>query len=190
MIKNIENRIDFWNERHKIKYQGNTYYNENLIKKYSYNSTVLEIGPGEGRQFQIAYPCCKEYSIADISPNVLLSELYNKEKVKNKYLIDRYEKFLDKYFEFIHFWYVLHHIKLEEDIDFFRFIRNCMNKYSILVFNFSENTKAKFVHNDGVKTTNRKIGYIKSILEMNNLNIMDLHKMDRNNIIVECKVNA
>lgn len=187
MIQNLKERLEFWNERHKIKYQGNTIVDEEIIKRYAKESSVLEIGPGEGRQFKIAYPLSKQYTIIDISSKVIENPIYSK---VHKILIENFNLQINKTFDFIHFWYLLHHIMKEEDSLFFSFITKHCNKDTIVAFNFSEDLNKKFVQNNGIKTTNRSKEYVNSLLKKNNFSIIESKKVYKNNVIRVCKYNG
>jgi len=68
-------RIDFWDKHHVTSFQGTShplpitsiFMWQDLIK----NKSVLEIGPGDGRQANQLCLLAKEYSVADISKLVL-----------------------------------------------------------------------------------------------------------------------
>lgn len=133
-----ESRLDYWAKNYKTYCQGGSLacpfekYINMFVKK-----NVLEIGPGEGRQFYTLYPFCKYYSVADISDVVLAQAKFD--VCKNKILISDYSKKfdrkVDKKFDVIHFWYVLHHVLPSELKSFFRWISKHLVKGGITLFN-------------------------------------------------------
>lgn len=95
---------------------------------------VLEIGPGEGRQSVWAWALAKSYSIADISEAVLNDSVFQRDGLK-RYHIKSYDDDFGVQFEFIHFWYVLHHILPDELKPFFQFVHRHTKSGGELLFN-------------------------------------------------------
>ena len=131
-----DDRVQHWRRDHTEVAQGDSppipfdgeVYNEFRMWH------VLELGPGEGRQFRKVAPICASYSIADIVPEVLQLPIYN--NVAGKFLITDYTSDnFGKMFDVIHFWYVLHHVLEWELRDFFLFCFRHLCKYGTLVFN-------------------------------------------------------
>src|SRR4030042_7031014 len=94
-LDQLEERIVFWDQKHKIVCQGSTPVGENILRKYCRKNNILEIGPGEGRQFCIANPISGTYSIADISSIVLENSIYA--CCKDRFLITNYDAVLGKF---------------------------------------------------------------------------------------------
>ena len=102
--------MKFWGEHFKAKYQGATTFPELAMQELCSGSDVLEIGPGEGRQFGKLVSISKSYSVADICQEVLDQEMYDKCLSKiliTSYLVDRIG---GERFDVVHCWYVLHHV--------------------------------------------------------------------------------
>lgn len=147
-------RKDFWDVKHKSDCQGTTTFvmlKENL--DLFTDKKVLEIGPGEGRQFNLVKGQTQDYSIADISQATLDEKNY----VNNveKYLLEDYSQDFDVKFDVIHFWYVIHHVRLEEIHSFFGFLDRHLTEDGLLIFNFPETVTFTegVLENDGIKTT-------------------------------------
>lgn len=97
---------------------------------------VLEIGPGNGRQYERVRNKARTYSIADISPAALGDPTFN--QVTSKYLLTSWHQDLNRKFDVIHFWYVLHHIRQDEMGEFFAFICRHLRESGIAAFNCPE----------------------------------------------------
>lgn len=113
---------------------------------------VLELGPGNGRQYEKIRPLCASYSIADISPIALRADVFR--GVSHKLLITDWRELFGVSFNVIHFWYVLHHIQRGELIDFFQFIANHLEYGGSVLFNTPqlENVQGS-LDGDGIGTT-------------------------------------
>ena len=152
-IHNLQKRVDFWSDRYQKQYQGNSpvfnfHDHLNIFK----DKHILEIGPGEGRQFDHVYPMSSSYAIADISKEVL-----NQTKYINiqKYHITSYNDSFNNTFEVIHFWYVITHILKEELRPFFEFLYKLTSEKGVLVFNYQciDEYSIDQLANDGMKTS-------------------------------------
>lgn len=151
-IDNLEIRRSFWGDVIKTnpvwdKASPTKYLDENrhLFK----DKSVLEIGPGNGRQFYTIYPLTKAYVIADISRTVLENKLF--EHIP-KWQICEYNTWEHEKAEITHFWYVLHHVKLNELSAFFKFIHSTLIDEGIAFFNFPLFKRVEVADN-GMKTT-------------------------------------
>lgn len=154
-------RKDFWDVKHKTACQGSTTFNmlkENL--DLFTDKKVLEIGPGEGRQFNLVKEQTQDYSIADISQAALDEKTYD--NGVEKYLLEDYNQDFDVKFDVIHFWYVIHHVKLEEVHSFFGFLDRHLTEDGLLIFNYPETAKIADGHleNNGIKTTPLSTGIV------------------------------
>ena len=92
LLKDIEKRINFWDDNHLAYQQGDSI--KVPFDKHIHlfdNKKVLEIGPGEGRQYEVVCDIVKEYAIADISQKVLNRPLYNNIKIKDKIMTEYIE---------------------------------------------------------------------------------------------------
>lgn len=113
---------------------------------------VLEIGPGRGRQFERLWNKTRTYSVCDISPAALEKPVFA--PAKARFLISSYKENLLQSFDVIHFWYVLHHVKVDELSDFFRFIARHLRPNGLAIFNSPQtgNHRAWYT-GDGIGTT-------------------------------------
>ena len=129
-----QERREYWSGNYLAYQQGDSLAIPCEQKKeYFINKHVLEIGPGEGRQFDFVFPFVKSVSIADISETVLNQKKYA--NVKDRFLINSYDDDFGKTFDVIHFWYVLHHVKFDELESFFNFLFRHINKNGTILFN-------------------------------------------------------
>lgn len=164
-MKNMGARLDHWSDGHTAINQGDS--PPCPFEKYTHFFTfrdVLEIGAGEGRQYEYAHIGTKSYSIADISEEALDTERIPLHV--DRYLITDYDSNFGRKFDLIHFWYVLHHIPREELFAFINFLRRHLISGGILMFNtpyldFDEGAYA----DDGVNTTPHKIYHMLQYLD-------------------------
>lgn len=118
-----EKRIEWWDGHHIIKKQGDS--EENPLKTipgwktFQTNKDVLEIGPGEGRQYDILSKLAKSYAVAGIS-NIVLEKYKDKTDI---YLIEDYAVYFQREFDVINAFYVFHHVLEEELEDFVYFLK-------------------------------------------------------------------
>ena len=153
-MKNQEARLEHWSTGWTTKNQGDSpptpFY---MYMDYFEGKDVLEIGPGEGRQYNEVKHLTKSYSIADISAEALASSQFD--AVDHKHLLKRFSDRLHRKFDLIHFWYVLHHIPSNELYDLAAsFLPNHLNENGIVMFNTPYLDFAKGAYgNDGVLTT-------------------------------------
>lgn len=170
MLKDLEKRITHWDANHLAYQQGDSIKVpfENY-KSFFVDKDVLEIGPGEGRQYEeilnflnsLKLASTKSYSIADISQKVLDESLYN--SIKGKYLIKSYLDRFEAKFDVIHFWYVLHHVLPEELNVFIDFLYAHLNDKGIIMFNtpYLDYDAGNYTPN-GIKTTEFTIGDVEN----------------------------
>ena len=165
MKYNIENRLEHWSSGWTAKNQGDSdpapFIN---YVKYFVGADVLEIGPGEGRAYEVVRRVVSSYYIADISESVLKAPVWN--NVDGKHLIRGWDKGFGFQFDTVHFWYVLHHVPRCELYDFFIWAADQLRKDGILMFNtpflgFHEGA----YKDDGVQTTPYTVGEVTSLLE-------------------------
>ncbi len=117
--------------------------------------SVLEIGPGDGRQFLTLSALAGRYAIADISPRVLGHELYRNVP---RYRIDGYDTFAaPELFHTITFWYVIHHVLVDEAPELMAAARRHLRPGGSLLFNAPDCAlEAEYLSEragDGFKTT-------------------------------------
>jgi cyclopropane fatty-acyl-phospholipid synthase-like methyltransferase len=161
---NREQRLEHWSTGWTAKNQGDSDPAPFIdYAKYYVGSDVLEIGPGEGRAYEVIRRVVESYAIADISQQVLDCPVWN--GIQKKFLLRGYEDIPDR-FDVVHFWYVLHHVPRCELWDFFEWVMNCLKRDGMLLFNtpflgFHEGA----YKDDGVQTTRYQIGEITSLLE-------------------------
>lgn len=126
------------------------------------DKNILEIGPGEGRQFKKIQPLSKTYAIADISQKLLEDDLY---KNVDQYLIKDYNEDFDRKFNIITFWYVLHHVLEEELQDFINFLKRHLVTTGFLYFNSPNNIiDPDAIGSNGILVTNYSSINVKNIL--------------------------
>ena len=110
---------------------------------------VLEIGPGRGRQYVNLRKRVDTYSLCDIVH--LDKVMYGEDQ---KYWITDYDIELSADFDVIHFWYVIHHIKLDELPKFFKFLWKHLRLGGIILFNTPWlGNERKWYVGDGIGTT-------------------------------------
>lgn len=167
-MSNFDDRSGFWSTHYKKKYQGGAPFNLLLdnIHLFIYKD-VLEIGPGEGRQFEKVKDVCMTYSVADISEIVLSQDMYKNLK---KYLITSYDMDIKEKFDVVHFWYVVNHILPEELYIFFKYICGLVKESGVVMFNYQDTKLIKKYTNDalennGKKTTNISIDKIEGAIK-------------------------
>ena len=147
----MQERSKFWDDNHLARQQSDslaTPFDELLFV----DKDVLEIGPGEGRQFDIVAPKVKSYCIADISPMVFEHKKYD--VCRHKFLIKDYDDRFNVRFDAIHFWYVLHHVKKDELGAFVEFLYAHLLPGGFVLFNTPELDSARSDYGgDGIQTT-------------------------------------
>ena len=94
---------------------------------------VLEIGPGRGRQYERIKTAVQSYSVCDISPAALTEPVFA--DVTARYLLSDYGKDFTDRFDVVHFWYVLHHVRLDELGNFFGFVARHLRTSGMALFN-------------------------------------------------------
>jgi predicted TPR repeat methyltransferase len=161
MIKHLEWRRQIWDQREN----RGPVLGHDLMDSLPYpfelspcvsevfvNADVLEIGPGNGRQYERLVGVTRSYSICDISPRALEETVFN--KIGKKYLITDWDQYLGEQFDVIHFWYVLHHVCLDEMEMFFTFVSNHLRNDGVAAFNCPEAINVQGSNEgDGVGTT-------------------------------------
>ena len=160
-----DNRVDFWTKQHaKRKPRHNTIAHpfEHHMDVFE-DKKVLEIGPGEGRQLEKILPVAKSYAVADICEELLEYELY---KDLDRFLITNYHGQLGEQFDVITFWYVIHHVLVEELEDFLSFLKRNLVSNGILYFNMPNKiANPNQIANDGIKTTDHSVENVKNLLK-------------------------
>jgi 2-polyprenyl-3-methyl-5-hydroxy-6-metoxy-1,4-benzoquinol methylase len=103
---------------------------------------VLEIGPGEGRQFDVVMPLAASYAVADINPVVLRQDLYaDCERILLKsYTIAERESW-----DVAMAWYVLHHVTKAEGAAFIQMLADSVRPGGKVLLNAPDDAlPAKF----------------------------------------------
>jgi cyclopropane fatty-acyl-phospholipid synthase-like methyltransferase len=129
-----------------------------LLHKYRHlfdGKDVLEIGPGEGRQYHRVCTRATTYWIADISKAVT-------ERYHYAYLIEDYSDDMGLRFDLIHFWFVLHHVLKEELDDFIGFVNRHIRPHGKILFNHPLRGSAA---PDGMNTTQHVLTF-KNVLDI------------------------
>lgn len=150
---NLEKRLEHWSTGWTAVNQGDSPPHPFLgYQGYFKGTKILEIGPGEGRQYNLAKHWSVDYSIADISQQVLDCPVFN--GVSNKYLLRNFDDPLFDSFDLIHFWYMLHHVTIEELEPFVKFIHRHLYHEGLVMFNtpYLDFHKGAY-SDDGVNTT-------------------------------------
>jgi 2-polyprenyl-3-methyl-5-hydroxy-6-metoxy-1,4-benzoquinol methylase len=162
---NKEKRLEHWSTGWTAKNQGDSDPAPFIdYAKYYVGADVLEIGPGEGRAYEVVRRVVKSYAIVDISQQALDSPVWK--DVEVRYPIEEWSDHLGRTFDVVHFWYVLHHVPRCELYDFLDFAQKHLPHDGMLLFNtpflgFHEGA----YKDDGVQTTRYTIGEITSLLE-------------------------
>lgn len=187
-MENLIERAEFWSKHYFAKNQGESdphpfIYTKDWYLMYQ-DKKVLEIGPGEGRQFDVLMFYTKDYSIADISREVINQEKFS--SCVNNYLIDDWEYNLNEEYDTICFWYVIHHIKRSESIMFFEFLKRFLKKDGFLHFNYpyKVNGASDNIDGDGIKTTKWSSELIHECLEFLNFEYIEDIDEENNSVII------
>uniref|UniRef100_A0A6M3ISA2 Putative methyltransferase n=1 Tax=viral metagenome TaxID=1070528 RepID=A0A6M3ISA2_9ZZZZ len=147
----MHKRAEFWNNNYTTAQQSDSIAVP--FAKYLDRFTdkrVLEIGPGEGRQFDAVVGLVKDYAVADISQKVLSHYLCS----VGEYLITSYKDRFDVRFDLIHFWYVLHHVRRNEIDLFVDFLYDHLTRAGLILFNTPQLDPArKDYGGNGIETT-------------------------------------
>lgn len=164
-MMNLEERRAYWNKRenrapylaHHDLCDSLPYPFEPSIAMIFDNKDVLEIGPGNGRQYERVRERTRSYSVCDISMSALEEPIFRDidQRHGGRYVISDWNANLPRSFDVIHFWYVLHHIQLSEMHLFFAFVRNHLRRpYGLVAFNtpMLENVQSDPA-GDGIGTT-------------------------------------
>lgn len=118
------------------------------------NKDVLEIGPGNGRQYERLCGVVKTYCIADISADALAEPAFEGVAVEDRFLLADWRQQLGKVFDVVHFWYVLHHIVRAEMTYFFEFVSRHLRDGGLVAFNSPEPQNVQGpLEGDGIGTT-------------------------------------
>lgn len=135
-LSNLAKRQRFWAREVATKDES-TYppFPKNALIELCTDQRVLEIGPGQGRQFRCCQPQARRYSVADISPDVLALPIY--EPCHGRHLIETYDTRLGERFDVIHAWYVIHHVVWDALGEFMAFARRHLAADGRWLFNYS-----------------------------------------------------
>jgi SAM-dependent methyltransferase len=161
---NKEKRLEHWSTGWTAKNQGDSDPAPFIdYVKYFVDADVLEIGPGEGRAYEVIKRVVESYAIADISQQVLDAPVWDG---IDKLLLEGFRKSFARTFDVVHFWYVLHHVPRCEMFEFFMWVCDHLKKDGTLLFNtpflgFHEGA----YKDDGVLTTRYTVGEITAMLE-------------------------
>lgn len=153
-MESLPKRRTYWETYHTERWQGPSLPNpyadtENFAALYR-QKNVLELGPGDGRQFKELSPLAATYSIADIVPAVLHKSLYDQVP---KFVIQGWDDTLPGHFDTICFWYVFHHITKAEVSAFLAFLVRHLVPDGCLHFNLPGAVPNSCPGGDGVMTT-------------------------------------
>ncbi len=174
-MKDLDIRRDWWKTHHFECEQAET-PTDLLAQHISIfrNMSVLEIGPGEGRQKRLVDTITSRYSIADISPDVI--ERY---KHIDSFLISDYTEDFQKKFDIVHFWYVIHHVLAEEVERFIDLVNRHVKKDGLIMFNHPVKAvpgQPDRFENNGLKTTLHQIyvspPFISRLHERDNVSVL------------------
>ena len=117
--------------------------------------SVLEVGPGAGRQTALAMPLANEYGVADIVPEVLALSLY----------ADAWQHLLKSYtipgnveYDVAMCFYVLHHVTKREGAAFVQMLADAVRPGGVVLLNAPDDNmpvvdKPKSKREEGTRTT-------------------------------------
>lgn len=180
-MHNSEDRVNFWSQHYKKECQGNTSILPiSILQDICYQKDVLEIGPGEGRQYKHINNFSDTYAIADISNVVLNLTMYSS---VNKHLLISYHQELPQQFDVVHAWFVLHHVLHEETKDFFEFVRRHLRDDGLFCFNISLQQSRQFHGEDGKKTTSRTEDDFDKFLQEQKCKILYKQYIDQKSLV-------
>lgn len=140
-IPNLEERRKVWGERrnrgpangHDLR-DSLPYPFDNVgIAPMFDRAGVMEIGPGNGRQYDRVRERTRLYCIADISQSVLMEPVFS--EADGRFLIDNWGQDFSVRFDVVHFWYVFHHVRHDEMFDFFNFVHRHLRCGGLAAFN-------------------------------------------------------
>ena len=126
-------------------------YPADKLEQMTSGLDVLEIGPGRGRIYARLRDKVKSYSICDIAPNTLTESVF--EGVDCRILLSDYDVDRHWRWDVIHFWYVLHHIKVDELEGFFGFVVRHLRPSGFALFNLPILDQSRLYTGDGIGTT-------------------------------------
>jgi SAM-dependent methyltransferase len=195
MLSNLAERRAFWRERHTAVFQGDSIATpflglENLFR----GKKVLEIGPGEGRQFEVIFRYARTYAVADIVPEVLEQKRY---AGVGRHLIRDYrtDDFGER-FDLITFWYVVHHLRRQELDDFVGFLDRHLATPGILFFNLPgrlppdlpEGSSQHRTVDDGMQTTDFRFETVSAALSRRHITCVGNAELSSNcHVVVAIK---
>ena len=145
MIPNLKERQELWNRAeargcptHDLVNSLPYPFEDAGITPIFRDKHVLEIGPGNGRQYERIRDTirCASYCIADIAKCGLDQPVFD--GVDGRFILYDWTKRLPMCFDVIHFWYVLHHIRHDEMREFFRFLARHLTPNGLVAFNCPE----------------------------------------------------
>lgn len=184
MIQNLKQRKEFWGKRknrgpidgsHDIS--GSMPYPFEAHVELFKSKDVLELGPGNGRQYDVLKDVVKRYSVCDISSEALGEGCFVN---LSKHLLYDYKQDLLETFEIIHFWYVLHHVTFSELDLFFGFVYRHLKVGGCVLFNTPQiQVDTKIYPGDGIGTTNFNLMLILKTLEVFNFRILNVEYINK-----------
>ncbi|MCC6676101.1 MAG: methyltransferase domain-containing protein [Phycisphaerales bacterium] len=192
MIQDLQHRAEFWAEHHRVPCQG-----DSIARPFVHvpgwrglvtGRSVLEIGPGEGRQFAELRPLAASYAIADIVPKVLENVMY---RHAGRHLITSYhaDEFGER-FDVICFWYVLHHVLRDEGSAFFEFIERHLAEGGDVIFNTPSASQSVGVTQDGgngTETTPWQPDEVEALLHRVGLGIVHRAELAHNCLVIHAR---
>lgn len=184
-LNNLDQRRFFWSIRALRAFGvNNDFFVKN--KELFFDKNVLEIGPGFGNQYNKIKDIVKTYGIIDISKEVLDHDVFA--GIKEKYEINTYNIDLNKKFDVIHFWFVIHHILKSEIVSFINFLARHVSHDGYLLFNYPSH-KHGVEDNDGLKTSLFKEAFIEDMFNKKFV-FKKKEKVDRHIYVVAKKNNG
>lgn len=178
MLTNLGKRVNFWNTNYFAENMSDSLPTPFMDYLDDFkDKCVLEIGPGGGRQFMVAYSLSSFYVVADISEIVLSHPFYK--KIPHLHIED-YSQTFPMTFDVIHFWYVLHHVRRKELNDFFRFVSRHLVEGGIALFNTAPLDYPKDGYrSDGISTTKFITKEIINSLKKNSLEVLSMDEINQ-----------
>jgi SAM-dependent methyltransferase len=178
MLTHLGRRINFWNTNYFVENMSDSLPTPFMDYLDDFkDKSVLEIGPGGGRQFMVAYSLSAFYAVADISEEVLSNPFYK--KIPHFYIEDYSQRFLMT-FDVVHFWYVLHHVLRKELDSFFGFVSRHLVEDGIALFNSAPLDYPKGGYKgDGISTTKFTLKEVVKALERNSLEVLSMDEINQ-----------
>jgi hypothetical protein len=159
-------RVIYWETYHRLEWNAPTIRDPYRLTPHFEalyrDKDVLEMGPGDGRQFAELSPLARTYTVADIVPMVLAKLCY---ATVPRLCITSWETAWAQQWETICFWYVFHHVIKTEASAFMAFIVRHLRPDGTLHFNTPLHVPNSRSGGDGLGTTDWHLEEIAALIE-------------------------